>query len=167
MTYPLCLLLLASALGVSAPLSALAQETTPSVEPDPVKPGTPVRHAYLSEPLSDTDLITGPPPISGSAAFAADLVAYWSTRGLKGSSRWALATKDGARGAAVMLDDFTCALGRRLDPATVPRLMTLFDHVQPPRTSTMTRRSALNVTLVSQTRSLIRRATRPWAGHWR
>jgi acid phosphatase (class A) len=129
MTYPLCLLLLASALGVSAPLSALAQETTPSVEPDPVKPGTPVRHAYLSEPLSNTDLITGPPPISGSAAFAADLVAYWSTRGLKGSSRWALATKDGARGATVMLDNFACALGRRLDPALVPRLMTLFDRV--------------------------------------
>src|SRR5690242_15655861 len=129
MIYPLCVLLLASALGISAPLNALAQETAPSVKRDPVKPGKPVRHAYLSEPLSNTDLITGPPPISSSTAFAADLAAYWSTRGLKGSSRWALATKDGARGAAAMLDDFACALGRQLDPAAVPTLMTLFDRV--------------------------------------
>src|SRR3954447_5598916 len=127
MKYPLCVLLLASALGVGAPLRALAGEGAPSVERDPVKPEKPVRRGYLPEPLSNTDLITGPPPTPGSAAFAADLAAYWSTRGLKGSSRWALATKDGFRGAAAMLDDFACALGRRVDPAVVPKLMTLFD----------------------------------------
>jgi acid phosphatase (class A) len=129
MKYPLCVLLLASALGVGAPLRALAGEAAPSVERDPVKPEKPGRHGYLPEPLSDTDLITGPPPTSGSAAFAADLAAYWGTRGLKGSSRWALATKDGLRGAATMLDDFACALGRRVDPAVAPKLMTLFDRV--------------------------------------
>src|SRR5215213_2535288 len=123
-------LLVASALGIGTPLKALAQEAAPPVEHDPVKPDTPARRAYLPAPLPNTGAIIGPPPASSSAAAAADLATYWSTRALQGSPRWALATNDVAQSAAAVLDNFACALGYRLDPAAVPKLITLFDRVR-------------------------------------
>jgi len=123
-------LLIASALGIGAPPMVLAQEAAPPVESDPVRPKTPAHRAYLPGPLPNTDVIIGQPPASGSATLAADLAIYWGTRALKGSARWALATNDVAQSAAAVLDNFACALGRRLDPAAVPKLVTLFDRVR-------------------------------------
>ena len=130
MAYVFFVLLGALVLGIGTPPNAPAQEAAPPVEHDPVKPDTPARRAYLPAPLPNTGAIIGPPPASSSAASAADIATFWSTRALQGSPRWALATNDVAQSAAAVLDNFACALGYRLNPAAVPKLITLFDRVR-------------------------------------
>ena len=77
---------------------------------------------YLKAGALDAAAILLPPPKPGSAAHAADAAAYAATRRLAGSPRWSLATADVASGIAALLDDFSCAAGRRLDPARLPAL---------------------------------------------
>ncbi len=80
---------------------------------------------YLKAGALDAAAILLPRPKPGSAAHAADAAAYAATRGLAGSPRWSLATADVASGVAALLDDFSCAAGRRLDPARLPALAGL------------------------------------------
>jgi len=126
----LCVLLVASALGVGTLLPTLAQQAAPPVENDPIRPEEPAHRGYLSDSLPNMDTAIGQPPAVGSAALAADLAAFWGTRALLGSPRWVLATKDVHGGAKDMLNHFACTLGYRLDPTAVPKLVTLFDRVR-------------------------------------
>jgi acid phosphatase (class A) len=84
---------------------------------------------YLSGPsLPDTVAILPPPPLAGSPEQAVDEAVFRSTRALKGTDRWALATNDAKLSVAALLADFSCALGTTLDPSRMPALVTLVTH---------------------------------------
>ncbi|MGX7704098.1 acid phosphatase [Methylobacterium sp. Gmos1] len=80
---------------------------------------------YLKDGALDTGAILPPPPKPGSAGQAADAATYAATRALAGSPRWYLATSDVPSGVGALLDDFSCAAGRRLDPGRLPVLAGL------------------------------------------
>ena len=73
--------------------------------------------------MPDLSLILPKPPAHGSAEAVADRAVFDATRRLRGSSRWALATRD-------VTDDrytvFACAIGARLDARSAPALARVF-----------------------------------------
>ncbi|TNC11480.1 phosphatase PAP2 family protein [Methylobacterium terricola] len=85
----------------------------------------PAPRPYLAEGALDAAAILPPPPQPGSAAHAADAATYTATRALAGTPRWQLAVADVPSGVARLLDNFSCAAGRRLDPARMPALAAL------------------------------------------
>jgi acid phosphatase (class A) len=80
------------------------------------------------EPIA-SDFLT-PPPAPGSAALAEDESVFLRTRALKDSERWALAAHDDDSGPVPLLEDFTCALGMRLDASNAPHLMALLQRAR-------------------------------------
>lgn len=85
---------------------------------------------YLSPTeLPDAAKLVGPPPQAGSGTLAGDLATYHATRALKGTDRWALASRDADYGAAPMMAVFSCALGVSLTSADAPALDRLFEHL--------------------------------------
>ncbi|WP_245447151.1 phosphatase PAP2 family protein [Methylobacterium sp. 17Sr1-1] len=85
----------------------------------------PAPRPYLKDGALDAGAILPPPPKPGSAGHASDAATYAATRALAGSPRWYLATSDVPSGVGALLDDFSCAAGRRLDPAGLPALAAL------------------------------------------
>jgi acid phosphatase (class A) len=71
-----------------------------------------------------------PPPAPGSAEAKADAKAFKVTRRLQGSERWKLAIHDDIYDAPVVLGDFGCAMGVRLDASNAPRLLALVEKLQ-------------------------------------
>jgi acid phosphatase (class A) len=110
------LIALAMAFGLALSGSAFAAEV-PAGYLD--KDHTPDAAAFLT-----------PPPALGSDAAQGDLYAFHHTRALEGSDRWKLAIHDDIYDADVVLADFDCALGARLDAANAPRLLALLIRVQ-------------------------------------
>lgn len=84
---------------------------------------------YLGGAVPDSAVFIPAPPPIGSPADLADVAAYERTRALEGSPRWALATRDAQISPAAALEDFSCALGARLDPASAPRLVNLIQRM--------------------------------------
>lgn len=114
----------------AAPPEAAAP-SAPSVGADTLKPGKPAATSYLSEAATpDTVQILSPPPASHSPLENADRAAFNSTRALRGSARWDLASSDVAEGAAAILDTYACVLGTRIDQARVPAVINLFDRAR-------------------------------------
>jgi acid phosphatase (class A) len=70
------------------------------------------------------------PPDATSPAGKADEAAFLSTRRLKGSPRWDLATHDANKKPDVVADDFSCAVGTRLGPDTTPHVVALIARLQ-------------------------------------
>ncbi len=79
--------------------------------------------------IPDAIHILPPPPKAGSPSQAADDAAFASTRALKGSPRWSLATDDAVASPQAAIKDFSCALRVQLDPAALPALQHLFVRV--------------------------------------
>lgn len=71
-----------------------------------------------------------PAPLAGTARYQADREIFLATRALKGSPRWALATRDVKGSLEATLEDFSCALGLSLTPAQAPRLSALLTRLQ-------------------------------------
>ena len=80
---------------------------------------------YLGGAVPDFAVFIPAPPPIGSPADLADVAAYERTRALQGSPRWELATRDAATGPAAALENFSCAVGLKLDAATAPKLAHL------------------------------------------
>ncbi|MCQ8240748.1 acid phosphatase [Rhizosaccharibacter radicis] len=78
--------------------------------------------------LPDTLAVLPPPPLPGSPEQAADDAEFRATRTLERTPRWALASNDAKLSVPSLLSDFSCALGTRLDPARMPKLVTLVTH---------------------------------------
>ncbi|RVU21133.1 acid phosphatase [Methylobacterium oryzihabitans] len=117
-------------LAAAAIHGANAQEAAPPIAADPVRPGKPARVPYLAPGALDTTAVLPPPPPPGSEAARADKAAYDATRALKDTPRWHLATHDVASGVASLLDDFSCSIGRRLDPARLPVLIGVLERAR-------------------------------------
>ncbi|UYY59828.1 acid phosphatase [Sphingomonas sp. S2-65] len=82
---------------------------------------------YLDgKPVPDLMRVLPAPPEPGSAPAADDRATFEATRKAQGSDRWTLATRD-------VTDDrftaFSCALGRKLDAKSAPRLAALFSRM--------------------------------------
>lgn len=82
---------------------------------------------YLKPDAVDIMSILPPAPVAGEARYEADRAIFKSTRKLKGTPRWDLATADVSYANANMLKDFSCALGVDLTPETAPKLITLLE----------------------------------------
>jgi acid phosphatase (class A) len=80
--------------------------------------------------LPDASAFVVPPPAAGSPAAKADAHVFKLTRRLRGSDRWALAAHDDIYDAPVVLADFACALGMRLDASNAPRLLARVEKAQ-------------------------------------
>jgi acid phosphatase (class A) len=93
-------------------------------------PLAPIRAYLTPEATPDATNLLGPPPPDGSGTKAGDVATYQATRKLEGSPRWALAARDADYGPAVMLADFSCAVGARLTPDNSPALLRLFSRLQ-------------------------------------
>jgi len=152
---PLVLMVLAA-----APLGALAEDapqkpaSAPAVGTTPLTPGKVARAPYLTDAQApDTVSILGAPPRGHSAAETADKAAFNTTRALKGTPRWALATTDVADGASAILDDFACVIGQRIDQSRAPALMNLLE------------RARLDIARATRAPKLHYRRLRPFVGN--
>ena len=84
--------MLALAAALATACATVVPPTSPAGLPQ-LRPGYVVGYLKPME-LPDSRALSPPPPAAGSAALAADEDAYRSTRGLRDTPRWALATKD-------------------------------------------------------------------------
>ena len=87
-------------------------------------PGIP--SGYLSpKDLPDSLSLLPPPPSPDTAAFAADQEAYRTTRALRDTPRWALATEDANSSVTHVTETFSCALNAPITEEAMPILYTL------------------------------------------
>jgi acid phosphatase (class A) len=94
--------------------AATAQQSPPKAAP------------YLSSAeLPDMIEVIGPPPQAGSPTDTRDRQVYRETRALAGTERFALAKSDAVIGAQALMDDFACAMGKRIDVAKSPAVAKL------------------------------------------
>jgi acid phosphatase (class A) len=89
-----------------------------------------VRPGFLAGYLPAADVpdslgLLPPPPAEGSAAKAADVEAYKTTRALRDTARWQLATQDADLTFPNAAGTFSCALGAPVTEAETPRLYAL------------------------------------------
>jgi acid phosphatase (class A) len=105
---------------------------TPPTSPDGLSGGRP---GYVIGYLKPAELPNGqaflpPPPAAGSAALAADEEIYKTTRKLRDTPRWDLATKDADLTFPNAARTFSCALGLNISPETTPHLNMLIRRVR-------------------------------------
>ena len=115
-------------MGRPAPSTAPA---APSLGTDTLKPGKPAVKAYLAETaMPDAVQILPSPPAHDAPLDKADRAAFATTRALKGTPRWEIASNDVAEGAAAVLENFACVLGTRIDQARVPAVINLLERAR-------------------------------------
>jgi acid phosphatase (class A) len=105
---------------------------SPPTSPDGLSGGRP---GYVIGYLKPEDLPSGqmflpPPPVAGSTAFAADEEAYKSTRKLRDTPRWAMATRDADLTFPNAANTFSCALGMPISQEATPHLNMLIRRVR-------------------------------------
>lgn len=85
--------------------------------------------ALKVESLPDARQVLPPPPLPGSAAQADDDRLFKITRDLKGSERWALAQHDAKLDKSTLVEDYSCAVGYKLDLKQLPHLAAVLQKV--------------------------------------
>ena len=105
---------------------------SPPTSPDGLSGGRP---GYVIGYLNPAELPSGqaflpPPPAAGSAALAADEEAYKSTRKLRDTPRWALATKDADLTFPNAAETFSCVLAMPISQEATPHLNMLIRRVR-------------------------------------
>jgi acid phosphatase (class A) len=124
---------------LAAAVPALAEDmprpappgVAPSLGSDTLKPGKPAAKPYLADTaLPDALKILPAPPAHDAPLDKADRAAFSSTRVLKGSPRWEIASNDVAEGAAAVLENFACVLGTRIDQTRVPAVINLLERAR-------------------------------------
>jgi acid phosphatase (class A) len=86
---------------------------------------------YLDAKTSvDASKFLPPPPMPGSAAYAADRYVFDATRKLQGTDRWKLAASDNDLDVDPVVADFDCALGFTPTRKTTPHLFALFENIR-------------------------------------
>ena len=116
-----------AAIAAGASLAAHAGSTKPLDKAYARLPG------YLDAARTpDAFAVLPPPPTPRSAepGEAVDRQAYLATRALRGTPRWALATRDADESAAAAAADYDCVLGVDLTPERAPALLHLLTRVR-------------------------------------
>jgi acid phosphatase (class A) len=105
---------------------------TPPTSPDGLSGGRPgYVIGYLKpDQLPNSQIFLPPPPTVGSAALAADEETYKSTRTLRDTPRWTLATKDADLNFPNAAETFSCALGMPISQEATPHLNMLIRRVR-------------------------------------
>jgi acid phosphatase (class A) len=115
-------------LAMAAALLAGCQ-TPPPTLPEAVgeyRKGSGYLNGYLDrKQLPDSLALLPPPPAAGSAQAAADLEVFKSTRALRDTPRWALATKDANLKFPAAASTFECALQIPISQEATPNLNML------------------------------------------
>jgi len=88
-----------------------------------LKPGVPA--GYLGRDLPDSLALLPAPPAAGTAAFANDEAVHQAAQQLKGTQRYAQATRDADLSYPVATANFSCALGVPITQQATPRLYLL------------------------------------------
>jgi acid phosphatase (class A) len=120
------------ALIVIAVLATGCATVTPTTSPDELSQGRPGYVIGYLKPteLPDSQALVPPPPAAGSAAFAADEYTYRSTRRLRDTPRWRLATKDANLEFPQAAETFSCALDMSISDKETPHLNMLLRRVR-------------------------------------
>lgn len=79
--------------------------------------------------LPNSLVLLGPPPEAGSAALARDEEARKATLPLRNTARWNLARTDADLAFPQAADNFSCALGVKIDSRQTPRLSAMMQKV--------------------------------------
>jgi acid phosphatase (class A) len=69
-------------------------------------------------------------PAAGSPDLAKDEAVFKRTRALENSPRWKLAISDVSKKPEDVADDFSCALGAKLDASTAPHLIAIIARIE-------------------------------------
>ncbi|AQU88937.1 hypothetical protein B0W47_07025 [Komagataeibacter nataicola] len=100
--------------------------------------------SFPAHAAQDSPAVTGvgnafvpPPPTPDSPQDRDDRYIFKATRALKDTERWMLAAHDSDLETPVLLDDFSCAAGFRLDAARAPNLAALLDRMKAALKSTV------------------------------
>jgi acid phosphatase (class A) len=118
-----------AAAACAAPSAPPSATVVPSVSPEQigeVRAGSGVLNGYLDRrALPNARALLPPPPPDGSPMAAADLAAYRTSRALRDSPRWALATRDAELRFPAAGRTFSCALDAPISAEATPHLNTL------------------------------------------
>lgn len=110
------------ALALCGQVFAQSSEATPNV----TDPHFKIAPGYLKQSdLPNSLVMLGPPPDKESAAQARDEEARKATLPLRGTARWKLAYTDADVAFPQAADNFSCAMGIRIDPKQTPRLYAM------------------------------------------
>ncbi|MGH6996943.1 MAG: hypothetical protein ACREEO_02065, partial [Phenylobacterium sp.] len=104
---------------VAAGVSILAGAALAGSEP--VKFPT-LPKGYLAPGSLNAAQIVPPAPTDGDARDQVDRKVFQSTRALKDSERWKLATRDVDMMPSAMMAAYSCSVGVKLTPANAPKL---------------------------------------------
>ncbi|MGN8119098.1 acid phosphatase [Labrys sp. 22185] len=103
---------------------ALAQSG--EAQPNITDPHFKIAPGYLKKTdLPDSLILLGPPPEKYSAALARDEEARKATISLRGTARWKLAYTDADLAFPQAADNFSCAMGIKIDEKQTPRLYAM------------------------------------------
>lgn len=95
-------------------------------QPKVTDPHFKIAPGYLKpSELPDSLVLLGPPPEKDSAALARDEEARKATLPLRNTSRWKLASTDADLAFPQAADNFSCAMGVRIDKKQTPRLYAM------------------------------------------
>ena len=104
-------------------------QTPPPTSPEVVgefRKGSGYLNGYLNpKQLPNSLALLPPPPAAGSAQAAADMETYKSTRALRNTPRWTLATQDANLKFPAAASAFSCALGIPVSQEGTPNLNML------------------------------------------
>lgn len=87
------------------------------------------RSGYLGDAADKTIDLLGPAPAPGSPRAEADRAIFRATRAMKGTPRWTMAQADFSSRAVV--GNMSCAIGVKVDLATMPATTKLILHMAP------------------------------------
>ena len=124
------LLTSAAALLIGAAPTPRSGVAKPPVDASMASPTPTALTGYLSPTAIDGQTVIGPPPAPDSPRGKADRTIYLETRGLAGSARWKLATKDNDLWNGGALERYACALGRPIDAKALPLTYHLLQRVE-------------------------------------
>ncbi|MDZ5453479.1 phosphatase PAP2 family protein [Labrys sp. ZIDIC5] len=101
-----------------------------AAQPDVTDPHFKIAPGYLEKSdLPDSLVLLGPPPEKDSAALARDEEARKATIPLRGTARWNLAYTDADLAFPQAADNFSCAMGIKIDEKQTPRLYAMMRKV--------------------------------------
>lgn len=87
------------------------------------------RSGYLGDAADKTITLVGPAPVAGSPRAEADRAIFRATRAMKGTPRWAMAQADFP--TANVVANMSCAIGTKMDLATMPATLKLILQMAP------------------------------------
>jgi acid phosphatase (class A) len=109
-------------LALSGPALAQAGEAQPKV----TDPHFKIAPGYLKQSdLPNSLVLLGPPPAADSAALARDEEARKATLPLRNTARWNLARTDADLAFPQAAENFSCAMGVKIDSKQTPRLYAM------------------------------------------